>query len=221
MDVWAISTADGANISQGTYNGGANQQFRFLSVGDGAYQVQPVHSGKAVDVEGISKNNGANVFQWTYFGTSNQQFIAVPTGDGYYKLVARHSGRIVEVANASTTNGANVQQWDNNNQPCGQWKLVSVATGTPARTASPNIEKTERAETATFGLYPNPVENTLYFSTSMKGAKVSVANLQTTEVLSETLVNENGLNVSALKPGLYFVIFIKDGNRIVKRFVKR
>jgi hypothetical protein len=349
MDVWGNSTADGANISQGIYNGGANQQFRFLHLGDGTYQVQPVHSGKAIDVAGISKENGTNVFQWTYFGTPNQQFIAAPTGDGYYKLVAKHSGRIVEVINASMDNGANVQQWDNNNQTCGQWKLVpaastpassliqaenysnmsgiqteattdtggglnvgyadtgdwmaysninfpttgsylieyrvasavtgarisadlnagtlqlgaldvpntggwqtwqtishtatvnagtynvgvfiqntgvnlnwiritNVGAAATARSASPTLEK---EETATFGLYPNPVENTLYFSAAMRGAKVSVANLQTTEVLLETQVDENGLDVSTLKPGLYFVILTRDGNRIVKRFVKK
>lgn len=130
MDVLGISNVDGANISQGTYNGGTNQQFKFLHLGDGAYQVQPVHSGKAVDINGISRDNGANVQQWTYFGTPNQQFIAVSTGDGYYKLIAKHSGKVVEVVNASTANGANVQQWENNNQTCGQWKLVPV-TDTP------------------------------------------------------------------------------------------
>jgi predicted alpha-1,6-mannanase (GH76 family) len=225
LDVWGISTADGAGISQGVYNGGANQQFRFLPIGDGAYQVQPVHSGKAMDVEGISKNNGANVFQWTYFGTPNQQFIAVPTGDGYYKLVAKHSGRIVEVANASTANGANVQQWDNSNQTSGQWKLVAAAaTAATARTASPNtekIEKTVEEETTAFGLYPNPVENTLYFSSAMIGAKVSVTNPQAVEMLSQTQVDEKGLNVSALKPGLYLIILNKDGKRTVKRFIKK
>jgi hypothetical protein len=127
MDVWGLNTADGANIAQGNYNGGANQQFRFVHLGDGSYQVQPAHSGKAIDVAGISRDNGASVVQWTYLGTPNQQFIAVPTGDGFYKLVARHSGKVVEVINASTENGANVQQWDNNNQTCGQWKLVPVS----------------------------------------------------------------------------------------------
>ena len=127
-DVFGISTADGANISQGTFNGGANQQFKLEHVLDGAYKVIAMHSGKVMDVDGIKKENGANVQQWTYFGTPNQQFIAVPTGDGYYKLVAKHSGRIVEVANASKDNGANIQQWDNNNQTCGQWKFVPVTT---------------------------------------------------------------------------------------------
>ena len=352
MDVWAISTADGANISQGVYNGGANQQFRFLPVGDGAYQVQPVHSGKAMDVDGINKNNGANVFQWTYFGTPNQQFIAVSTGDGYYKLVAKHSGRIVEVANASTANGANVQQWDNNNQTSGHWKLVpatsapastliqaesyssmsgiqteattdtdgglnvgyadtgdwlaysninfpttgaylieyrvasavngarisadlnagntqlgavdvpntgawqnwqtishtvnvnagtysfgvfiqntgvninwiritNVGTAATARTASLTTEKIETEETAAFEIYPNPVESKLYFSSGMSGVTVSVTTLQATRILSETRIDEHGLDVSTLKPGLYLAIITKDGKRIIKRFIKK
>ncbi|MCD9018831.1 carbohydrate-binding protein [Parachryseolinea silvisoli] len=97
-------------------------------------------------------------------------------------------------------------------------RITYVAPGATARTVSPTLEK---EETATVGLYPNPVENTLYFSAAMKGAKVSIANLQTTEVLSETRVEENGVDVSALKPGLYFVILTQDGNRTVKRFIKK
>ncbi len=126
LDVLGLSTADGASVLQGSFNGGANQQFKFEHLERGTYKVSPVHSGKVLDVDGIKKENGVKVQQWTYFGSANQQFIAVPTGDGYYKLVAKHSGRIVEVANASTANGAVVQQWDNNNQTCGQWKLVPI-----------------------------------------------------------------------------------------------
>ncbi|MBC7485369.1 MAG: RICIN domain-containing protein [Cytophagaceae bacterium] len=125
-DVFGISTADGANISQGAFNGGANQQFKFESVGDGAYKVIAVHSGKVMEVEGLKKDNGANVQQQTYTATFNQQFIVVPTGDGFYKLIAKHSGKVVEVANASLDNNANIQQGDNNNQTSGQWKFVAV-----------------------------------------------------------------------------------------------
>jgi Carbohydrate binding module (family 6)/Ricin-type beta-trefoil lectin domain-like/Secretion system C-terminal sorting domain len=132
MDVWGLSTVDGGNIAQGDYNGGTNQQFKLIHLGDGTYQIQAINSGKFMDVDGISKVNGANVQQWTYYGTPNQQFIASATGDGFFKLVAKHSGRIVEVAGASTANGANVQQWDNNNQTCGQWKLVPVTAAQPS-----------------------------------------------------------------------------------------
>ncbi|MDB5271825.1 MAG: hypothetical protein JWO58_192 [Chitinophagaceae bacterium] len=128
MDVWELSTADGANIAQGTFNGGANQQYQFTHLGDGTYQILAKHSGKSVDVNAISTADGANVQQWTYYGTPNQQFIVTSTGDGYYKLIPKHSGKVVEVANASKDNNANIQQWTNNNQTCGMWGLVPVVT---------------------------------------------------------------------------------------------
>ncbi|MBC7485254.1 MAG: RICIN domain-containing protein [Cytophagaceae bacterium] len=128
MDVFAASTADGANISQGLFNGNTNQQFTFTHLGNGLYQALAVHSGKSIDVSAISTADGANVQQWTNFGSANQKFIVVPTGDGFYKLVASHSGKVVEVANAGTANGDNIQQWTNNNQTCGQWKFKPVTT---------------------------------------------------------------------------------------------
>ena len=128
MDVFGAGTADGTNISQGTFNGNTNQQFTFTHQGDGVYQVLAVHSGKSVDVDAISTADGANVQEWTYLGSDNQKFIVVQTGDGYYKLIAKHSGKIIEVANASMANNGNIQQWDNNNQTWGQWKFKPVTT---------------------------------------------------------------------------------------------
>jgi beta-glucanase (GH16 family) len=132
MDVNGASTADGANIMQGTPNGGTNQQFKLTHLGDGVYQVLAVHSGKSVDIDAVKKNDGANVQQWVYASSPNQQFIVVGTDvAGTYKLIAKHSGKVVEVASASTANGANIQQWTNNNQTCGQWKFVPVVTTPP------------------------------------------------------------------------------------------
>ena len=222
MDVWGISTADGANISQGTYNGGANQQFKFLHLGDGAYQVQPVHSGKAMAVAGASKDNGANVFQWTYSGAPSQQFIAVSTGDGFYKLVAKHSGRIVDVLNASTANGANVQQWDNNNQTAGQWKLVSVATGRIASNQVGNYADTPSGNSEKIthiNISPNPTDGRLFFNTDMAGVKVSVFS-SIGVLISEQLLTENTLDVSDLTSGFYLIVFEKGSANTIQRFVK-
>jgi len=55
----------------------------------------------------------------------------------------------------------------------------------------------------------------------MRGATVSITNLQSMAVLPETPVDGNGLNVSTLKPGLYLVILNKDNKRTVKRFIKK
>ncbi len=126
MDVWGANTANGANIAQANPNTNANQKFTFTHLGDGLYKIIAEHSGKSLDVNGVNKSNGANVEQYQYNATPNQQFVLVSTGDGFYKIIARHSGKVLEVAGCSNASGGNVQQWDNNNQNCGQWKLIPV-----------------------------------------------------------------------------------------------
>ncbi|RAV98137.1 RICIN domain-containing protein [Pseudochryseolinea flava] len=118
------STADGIIIHQWSLTQNTNQQFILEHVGDGAYRITPVNSGKALDVNSSGKENGINVQQWSYFGFNNQQFVAVSTGDGFYKLIAKHSGKVLEVAGFSTANGGVVQQWDNLNQTSAMWRLV-------------------------------------------------------------------------------------------------
>ena len=348
VDVWSLSTADGATINQGTLNGGANQQFRFEHLGDGVYRIIAAHSGKAFNIDGASTANGAKVVQWSYVGFLNQQFIAVPTGDGFYKLVARHSGKIVEVTNASMDNGAVVQQWDNNNQTCGQWKLVPTTgsqvstwiqaenysnmsgiqteattdvdgglnvgyadtgdwmayTGINFPTTGPysieyrvasavagarisadlnagtiplgaldvpntgawqnwqTISHTVNVTAGTydFGIfiqntgvninwiritkvgaaaipatadavnmerpssvtvYPNPVESTLFFSTDMTGANVHVVSPAGIPVSEQRVPDDNSLDVSGLKSGIYLIVFEKDATKTTKRFVKK
>ncbi len=123
------ATDDGTKLHQWFSTSTANQQFRFVHLGDGVYQIFAVHSGKVLDIDAISKADGAKVHQWTYLGSPNQQFIVVATDlAGCYKLIAKHSGKVVEVGGASKDNGANVQQWANNNQTCGQWKFVALST---------------------------------------------------------------------------------------------
>jgi len=205
---------NGGNIQQWEYVGGNNQQFQLTHLGDGAYRINVIASGKSVDVDGVSKNEGANVHQWDYVGGFNQQFVLVSTTDGYYKLIAKHSGKIVEVADASAANGANVRQWGNNSQLCGQWKLVNTLT---AKTVAQKVVINAEQE---FALYPNPVTQTLFFSSGkFTGARISVSDIAGRIILN-TVVTANGIDVSRLKPGLYTMVMLKDGKRVVKRFVK-
>jgi hypothetical protein len=346
MDVWNASTANAANVAQGTPNSANNQKFTFTHLGDGLYKIIANHSGQSLDVNNFSKDNGANVEQYPYNATPNQQFILVATGDGFYKIVARHSGKLIEVAGASTANGANVQQWQDNGQTCAQWKLVAatgsqtsvliqaedysamsgiqveattdtgggsnvgytetgdwlaynsinfpttgsylieyrvasaVAGGklssdlnggtillgnvdipntggwqnwqTVSQTVNVNagtynfgiyiqntgmninwikITKVSTAKTiaaktaeeepvAELSVYPSPAESTLFVTTSVKGEKVSIVD-QTGTVVSEQKINNGAIDVSRLRTGIYFVVLEKDGNKTVKRFIKK
>jgi hypothetical protein len=140
MDVWGLSTADGGVINQGGYNGGTNQQFEFVHLGDGVYKITAKNSGKVFDIDGVSKNDGAILHQWTYVGGNNQKFILKDAGAGFYKLVAKHSSKIIEVGGASMANGAGINQWTNHNNNNGQWKFVPVVVTPPAFTTTIQAE---------------------------------------------------------------------------------
>src|SRR5690242_11689882 len=46
MDMWEWSTADGGNLRQYTRTDATNQQFQFINVGSGYYQLKNRNSGK-------------------------------------------------------------------------------------------------------------------------------------------------------------------------------
>lgn len=205
---------NGGNIQQWEYAGGNNQQFQLTHLGDGAYKISVVASGKSVDVDGVSKDEGANVHQWDYVSGFNQQFVLVGTTDGYYKIIPKHSGKVVEVADASSSNGANVRQWGNNNQLCGQWKLIRKAA------AMVSVEKKALSTATELTLYPNPATQAIFFSSKeLTGAKAAVLNVLGHRVIN-TVVSGNSINVSALKPGLYTLIISRGNKTIVKKFIK-
>ena len=351
MDVWNASTANGANVAQGTVNGANNQKFTFTHLGNGMYKIIANHSGQSLDVNNFNKDNGANVEQYPYNATPNQQFILVTTGDGFYKIVARHSGKLIEVAGASTTNGANVQQWQDNGQTCAQWKLVPATTsqtavliqaedysamsgiqvepttdtgggsnvgytetgdwiaynsinfpttgsylieyrvasavtggrissdlnggtivlgnvdipntggwqnwqtvsqtvnvnagtynfgiyiqntgmninwikitkvgaGLAAKTALAQVEEETPVETV-LNVYPSPVENTLFVSTDISAENIKIVDSQTGTVVSTQKGNNNGIDVSQLRKGIYLIVFEKEGKQTIRRFIKK
>jgi beta-glucanase (GH16 family) len=126
MDVAHGDEANGTNILQYYNTGAENQQFIFTEISTGIYSLINVKTGKCVDVEDVSTDNFANIHQWEYVGGRNQQFKIESTGNGYYKLRATHSNKIIEVGYASLDTNANINQYDDNNQLCGQWKLIPV-----------------------------------------------------------------------------------------------
>ena len=350
LDVWNASTANAANVAQGTPNGANNQKFTFTHLGDGLYKIIANHSGQSLDIHNFSKDNGANVEQYPYNATPNQQFILVSTGDGFYKLVVRNSGKLVEVAGASTTNGANVQLWQDNGQTCAQWKLVPATSSqtlvliqaedysamngiqveaTTDTGGGSNVGYTEtgdwlaynninfpttgsylieyrvasavaggklssdlnggtivlgtvdipntggwqnwqtvsqtvnvNAGTYNFGIYiqntgmninwikitktgaglaaktlstetiqeesntvlnvyPSPAENTLYLTTSVSNENASIVDSQTGATVSTQKINNNSVDVSQLRKGIYLIVLEKDGQKTVKRFIKK
>ncbi|WP_445457621.1 glycosyl hydrolase family 18 protein [Flavobacterium sp. HNIBRBA15423] len=70
-------------------------------------------------------------------------------------------------------------------------------------------------------IYPNPVENTLNFSTDLKNTKLKIIDFQRGIYLELPIGNDKSLDVSTLAPGIYAVVLEIEGQRITKKFVKK
>ncbi|GEK23034.1 hypothetical protein CXY01_35540 [Cellulomonas xylanilytica] len=125
LDVYNLSTADGARITQWSRNDGAQQQWQFVSSGDGYYRLKSRLSGKVLDVTSRSTADGAALIQWPDANSANQQF-SIQTIDSYVQLISRNSGKAVEVQGASTADGGNIVQYSDWNGANQQWQLVRV-----------------------------------------------------------------------------------------------
>ncbi|WP_421733118.1 family 43 glycosylhydrolase [Cellulomonas sp.] len=146
LDVYNLSTADGAPIKQWSRNDGNQQQWQFVDSGNGYYKVKSRLSGKVLDVTAKSTADGAVIEQWTDNDGTNQQF-SIQDVDGYIQLIARNSGKAVEVQGASTADGGNIVQYSDWNGTNQQWQLVRLGGTTPPPTTPP----------PTGGTFTNPV----------------------------------------------------------------
>ncbi|MCC9065517.1 beta-1,3-glucanase family protein [Flavobacterium piscisymbiosum] len=99
-------------------------------------------------------------------------------------------------------------------------KITKVGAGLTAKSAQAQVVEEEVVETA-LNIYPSPVENTLYITTDVSGGNVSIVDSQTGTVFSGRKVNNNSLDVSYLRRGIYLIVFEKDGQKTVKRFIKK
>nr|MDJ0766938.1 RICIN domain-containing protein [Myxococcota bacterium] len=114
VNVEQSSQEDGANIVQWNCNGDDNQRFRFEYLGDGTFNIRPVHSDKCCEGLGDS-----NVVQSSCHGSNSHRFILLDEGGGYYSIINVESNKCLDIAYSSLDYGANLQLWNctgNDNQ---------------------------------------------------------------------------------------------------------
>ncbi|MER5760393.1 non-reducing end alpha-L-arabinofuranosidase family hydrolase [Streptomyces sp. NPDC002082] len=138
LDVYNLSTDDGARITQWTRNDQNQQLWQFVDSGGGYYRIKSRHSGKVLDVSGRSAANGAAIVQWADLNGTNQQWRLADSSDGYVRLIARHSNKALEVQGGSTADNANIVQYDDWGGTNQQWQLVPVGGGSPGPCALPS-----------------------------------------------------------------------------------
>lgn len=91
----------------------SEQLWKFVSMGNGYYEVQPQNfPGMCLDISAESKSAGGLAQQWGCLGASqlNQLWKLVPVG-GHYQLVSANSQMCLDVSQVSKTAGAQIWQW--------------------------------------------------------------------------------------------------------------
>ncbi|MNX28773.1 Glucan endo-1,3-beta-glucosidase precursor [compost metagenome] len=99
-------------------------------------------------------------------------------------------------------------------------KITKVGAGLAAKTALAPVEEETPAETV-LNVYPSPVENTLFVTTDISGENIKIVDSQTGAVVSTQKGNNNGIDVSQLRKGIYLIVFEKEGKQTIKRFIKK
>ena len=126
LDVYNMSTSDGAKLNQWSQNNGDWQQFKFLDMGSGWYRLQAKHSGKVINVSGASTANGAQVVQSNGDRNAYSQQWKIQDIGSNIQLINRNSGKALEIFQWSTADGGNVVQFDDLNAANQQWSLIKA-----------------------------------------------------------------------------------------------
>jgi chitinase len=96
------------------------------------------------------------------------------------------------------------------------FRITKAASGLAAKSAAPTSE-----EFVALNVYPTSTDGTLSISQDVSNAKVSIVDSQTGAVVSGPKVNNNSVDVSLLKSGVYLIVFEKEGTQTVRRFIKK
>jgi hypothetical protein len=128
MDLWNLSTADNAPINQFTRNDQGAQQWRFVDVGGGYYQIRSAHSGKVLEVP--NANDGVQLVQNpSASGNTRQHFRLLDSAGGYVRFANRHSSKVLDLWGWSTADGAMISQFQDLDGANQQWQLIVLGGG--------------------------------------------------------------------------------------------
>jgi hypothetical protein len=122
LDALNQGTANGTQIEQWTYWGGAGQKWTVTDRGNNQKSIIGVQSGRAIDVNNSGTANDTKVQLWDYLGANNQKYTFTATSGGYYRITPVHAtGSCLDVAGVSTADGAFVHLWTYGGANNQQW----------------------------------------------------------------------------------------------------
>jgi hypothetical protein len=153
MDVFNWATNDGAPINQFARNDLAVQQWRFVDVGSGYYQIRSVHSGKVLELP--NADDGAQLIQnAAASGNTRQHFRLADSAGGFVRFINRSTSKALDVWEWSTADGAMISQFADLDGANQQWTLNVLGGGggtTPPNPQPPTGWPTPTGQSAVDG----------------------------------------------------------------------
>ncbi len=209
LDVRRVSTANSAPVDGFRRNGNANQQWKFISLGNDVYEIEPQHApGKLLDVAGASTatNTEIHIYQRKSTTVSNQRWKALPVGNGTYRFEPQNApGNRLDIENVDGVPRALSRTLDSGNSQ--RWRLVPVSGAVAQR------NEVQEASDMTFNLYPNPVTDRLTVESEV-GYRFTLYDATGRRVIDEQHAEGTvQIGVGHLAAGLYVAQLSAEGRR--------
>lgn len=144
LEVANYNPDDGAAIQLWDYSGQPWQQWRFESVGGGAYRIRNRFTDKAIDLALRGTVAGTLLHQWSPISDSSQQWLLEP-GDQGTRIRSVRAGKCLDLAEMSTANGARAQIWTDVEGGNQEWIIHRV----PNRRKKKNADAEDAGEKQT------------------------------------------------------------------------
>ncbi len=134
----AQEKGNGDAVVLGDYIHAPTQEWAFVRVGEGVYQIANRETGKMLDLVSGGSSDGTWAHQWDDAGCSSQMWVVEPTNDGCVKIKTQLSfEKCLDVVGMSTEAGARLQIWQDVDGENQTWVIAEAVAKRTRATKTP------------------------------------------------------------------------------------
>ncbi|RUT72298.1 T9SS C-terminal target domain-containing protein [Flavobacterium cupreum] len=203
--------------TEATTDTGGGLNVGYADTGDwmAYYNVNfPTSGAYVIEYRVASAVSGARISSDLSAGTIQLGAVNVPNTGGWQNW--QTVTQTVNVSAGTYNFGIYIQ---NSGVNLNWFRITKSGATLAAKTVS--SENAKSTDIAGLTIYPNPTEETLFFSAEVSGANVSIINSQGGATISQQKATNNSVDVAGLKSGIYLILVEKDGIKTVRRFIKK
>ena len=130
IDVFGGSTSKNANVQQYSCNGGANQRWEFIELGNGQFAIRNVNSGLVLDVARDSRGNGRTCNSFPGTVAQTQRWVTRGSNNNF-EIVNVNSSKCLDVLGGGMGNNVNIVQMQCSGRANQRWYAGYSMPGGP------------------------------------------------------------------------------------------